>query len=109
MDNKEERNRKIFEERNAGATYRAIGEKYGLSVEVVRQICLRCERRVRQGRIDEDVSLCRAHNAVLRAGITDITKCSDEELLKVRNIGPEALKVLREAYGPYSGKENKDE
>ena len=42
---KSERNRDIYQLREAGLTYRAIGEMYGICVETVRQICVR-ERRI---------------------------------------------------------------
>ena len=45
---KAERNRDIYQLREAGLTYRAIGEMYGICVETVRQICVRERRLLRK-------------------------------------------------------------
>lgn len=45
---KSERNRDIYQLREAGLTYRAIGEMYGICVETVRQICVRERRLLRK-------------------------------------------------------------
>lgn len=40
-----ERNKQIYEERQAGTTFKALGDKHGLTTERVRQIYLRLARR----------------------------------------------------------------
>lgn len=45
-----ERNKQIYEERQAGATFKALGDKYGLTTERVRQIYLRLARREERAR-----------------------------------------------------------
>ncbi len=53
MKPKTERNRQIIEMRAAGATYRKIGQTFGICGETVRQILRREERRERRKRIEE--------------------------------------------------------
>lgn len=45
---KAERNRDIYQLRETGLTYRAIGEMYGICVETVRQICVKERRLLRK-------------------------------------------------------------
>ena len=47
------RNRQIVEMRRAGATLKAIGQKFGICAETVRQIICRYECMERHGRLPE--------------------------------------------------------
>jgi DNA-directed RNA polymerase sigma subunit (sigma70/sigma32) len=46
-DPKVARNASIWKNRQSGQTYRSIGDKHSISLERVRQICLKCDRMLR--------------------------------------------------------------
>lgn len=54
MKPKTERNRQITEMRAAGATYRKIGQTFGICGETVRQILRREERLERRKQMNEE-------------------------------------------------------
>ena len=50
MPDNSERNNSIYQERQSGATFKALSIKYGLTTERVRQIYLKQARRAEQAR-----------------------------------------------------------
>lgn len=121
-----ERSQKIAEMREAGKTFREIGNEFGISIERTRQIYKSyCAIKKFNKRIDDipdtDFVKClykaqqtlgyspsivtRTYNCLARSGIlqSDDTladifeRYSDEQLLQVRNFGTNSLTLLHKA------------
>ena len=103
-----ERKRHVVELRDQGLSYRAIGERLGVSPSRVQQIATRdAARRRRYARhplrslIERGLSP-RTANLLWRGRLRSadqIERCSDQELLALYEIGPRVLAEVRRLCG----------
>ena len=89
----------IVKSRQAGASFAAIGRQHGLSAQRVRQIFLRAER---ENNIPFKLLGLnkRLLDALASSGfntIEQVASTSNEELLKLRNVGKISLLEIRKA------------
>ena len=105
------RNLEVREMRKKGMKLREIGEKTGLTTERVRQICVALDLReqptddpmynaLEEAATKMGKSPVRAYNCLHRVGIytlEDAAKYTDEQLLRIRNLGQGSLDIIREA------------
>lgn len=105
------RNLEVREMRKQGMKLREIGEKTGLTTDRVRQICVALDLReqrtgdplydaLNEAAIKMDTSPARAYNCLRKAGIytlEEAAKYTDEQLMRIRNVGSKTLCIIREA------------
>lgn len=104
----EERNNNIYDLRQSGLSYRVIAEKFGITIERVRQICAKTERM----RIENANEIylfaikCGKSRSVARKIFLNLKRLSiidvdgvknlnPEEFGKMRNVGVEQVNILR--------------
>lgn len=120
------RNKEIYRlHKERGLTYKQIATRFGISVERARQIFLKEKRLIDQAERKKNLGnddfldainnaklslgskqpTMRMYNTLARAGLISgieartntLNNYSDEDLLLIKNMGPESIRVLREA------------
>ena len=101
------RNRRILSDKRTGATLSTLSKIYGLSVEGIRQVVLREERRERRGPLVEILSnhaicglerFCKKNGIPMPKGVDELRKTLvgdwEKEMSSMRQMGPKTLAEL---------------
>ena len=110
MDDADERNFAIYDERKKGATYAEISRRYGLSQTVVMKICTKEEKKIAlatdsvysalRAVSNDENQVIRTYNFLRKAGIEsreNLTSLLNRDYKKLRGIGAASATIIEDA------------
>lgn len=115
------RNAEMYEAMQNGETFKSIGARYGVCGTTVRDACWRHERLLQRQHdplwnacvkhCDSDTFALRLYNTLILKGFSTIeklreAKLTDDDMLKMRNVGRKSINVIRKIIDGLSTEES---